>query len=303
MNKKPSLDLEEIKRLYVNEKLSAPNIAKRLMVGNTTIYKILTKLKIKRSDSDSNFLRFNDEIPVINKDELINLYVVEKLNSEQISKKLKISPSTVLRNLKEFGIKIRKFNCGSKLSDEIKNKIVDLYVNKKFTAKEISKNLCCSCSRVSYFLRISNIKRRNPTDYALLKVANIKKIRIDKDGYRIITIPTTHKFACMGVRNGCSKATVLIREHRLVMAEHLGRSLEKWEIVHHKNYNKSDNRSDNLELINRTVDHTAETISHNEMIKMKNQIKKLKKRINKLTYKNRKFEQKVKEEKLLEYLG
>lgn len=51
----------------------------------------------------------------------------------------------------------------------------------------------------------------------------------------------------MGYRVICIKGKQ-IREHRVVAEQMLGRKLEKGEVVHHLNGNRSDNRPENLEV-------------------------------------------------------
>lgn len=50
--------------------------------------------------------------------------------------------------------------------------------------------------------------------------------------------------------NGYNKKGNL-KQHRRIMEEFLGRPLDKDEIVHHKNGNKTDNRIENLEVMSR----------------------------------------------------
>lgn len=67
---------------------------------------------------------------------------------------------------------------------------------------------------------------------------------INHQGYVMIRLQKDDPFYKMVGQNG------YVREHRLIMAKAIGRILKRTEYVHHKNGIKTDNRINNLELVN-----------------------------------------------------
>jgi len=90
---------------------------------------------------------------------------------------------------------------------------------------------CRSCSAHSKFFKGGKVKGGKGGEYI--------DILLRRDDF---FFPMTRKSRC-GNWGG------YVFEHRLVMAIHLGRCLHAWEMVHHKNGIKDDNRVENLQLL------------------------------------------------------
>lgn len=82
--------------------------------------------------------------------------------------------------------------------------------------------------------------RRNRDGHGRWKGGRVKTTA----GYISLWIDANHPFACMAGSTG------YVLEHRLVMAEFLGRPLRPDETVHHLNGAKGDNRLENLQVLN-----------------------------------------------------
>ena len=86
------------------------------------------------------------------------------------------------------------------------------------------------------------------------------------EGYTLIKLQTNDFFFPMADGHG------YIAEHRLVMARYLKRCLLPWEIVHHKNGKRDDNRLENLELLPGRKYHIGDTLTKSLLKTMKARI-------------------------------
>ena len=103
-------------------------------------------------------------------------------------------------------------------------------------------------------------------------------------GYTKVWLNPNSPYFSMVTKNK-SHRNCSILEHRLVMAESLGRCLYPGEIVHHINGIKCDNRIENLHLVNihNHERHTFEKVQSREVKQLQIEVRLLKFQINMLT--------------------
>jgi len=107
----------------------------------------------------------------------------------------------------------------------------------------------CGIPRWVVFVKYTNAPKnslclRCGTKKAMIKRGKNKQCKQKKKGgYICVHLSDKSSFFPMATKRGW------VRQHRLVVAKHLGRNLDKSEIVHHLNGNKKDNRIENLSLL------------------------------------------------------
>lgn len=99
-------------------------------------------------------------------------------------------------------------------------------------------------------------------------------------GYILVWLDKDDFFYPMAHKNG------YVLEHRLVMAKHLNRCLLSWEIVHHKNGIRDDNRIENLESLPTAKKHLPSQRWQAELSKRDKRIADLENRVTLLEVEN-----------------
>ena len=217
----------------------APTLSREFGIGKTSVYRILKGAGISPRDTyrEKGWLK---KFPPETEEAIVALYSQGKSLSE-IAEIYPCSHLTVRNILKRHGaVPNPRGNRYRGFSPE------DISAMKRMYANGMSQNAIADAFQTHQTI-ISRVLRANgiePKTRAAVgsRHGNWKGGSISIAGYRFVSMPKEHPFRSMAHRNG------YVAEHRLVMAEKLGRSLRPEETVHHINGDKLDNNPENLEL-------------------------------------------------------
>lgn len=134
-----------------------------------------------------------------------------------------------------------------KITEQEIQYMLDAYANGESTSN-IGRDLGCNAATVTRYLTQAGV---------VLRAAGFRRGEAHhawaggkhehSDGYIKVWLPADHPFESMAQRHGKSKGGYCY-EHRLVMAQQLGRPLDDSETVHHIDGNRKNNHPDNLQL-------------------------------------------------------
>ena len=165
---------------------------------------------------------------------------------ERIATQYGIHKNTVYDVLGRLGVPLRKKR-RDYLSDEEKVKIARLYASGQ-SFEQIAQQLKLSWRTVNKYAKKVGVRPR-PAGFQTGEGHHAwKGGRVETaEGYILVQLTPEHPYYEMAqVKTSGPNRYVL--EHRLVMAQKLGRSLREDETVHHKDGNKKNNSVKNLQL-------------------------------------------------------
>ena len=142
----------------------------------------------------------------------------------------------------------------------------DLFYKKRLTLKEMSKKLGCHISAIASFRHRHKLPPRGWSKghpmlgkhHRLDSIAKMRRNRIGQmtgasnHNWRGGSYVDVHGYRWVKSKHGLISNHGYIKEHRLIMQNHLGRTLLNTEIVHHANGDKLDNHIKNLCLHTRS---------------------------------------------------
>lgn len=210
--------------------------AAALGVGATTVYRVTRAHGVTKERTG----------PQLEKQKPIDMGLLRKMHADgasagDIAKALGVSPWAVLNRFRIEGLQPLKRGTRTMVfAPEAVAQAIDLRA-RGLSQTEIGKILGASQAVISRLLRENGVvseKHASGRNHG----SWMGGLTRNGEGYILEAVPPNGAFASM--RNSAG----YVSQHRLVMAQNLGRPLYKHETVHHINGDRTDNRIGNLQL-------------------------------------------------------
>ena len=207
-------------------------LERRFGIGASSVYRVLRRHGIDVRERSRRPNRFTPEVEM-----QIAEYYANGRTSSHVAELYDCSPALVREIARRRGVHVREH--GGQLrrwSDAERQDMVARYLAGD-SQEAIAKHYGTSQTGVSRILQDIGVTRRRGR--GRWKGGRAKMT----GGYVGVVVADNSPYAGMRMVNGG-----YVMEHRLVMAQQLGRPLTKREHVHHINGDRTDNRPENLQL-------------------------------------------------------
>src|SRR3989338_8813729 len=143
---------QELKRMYVKERMSSIKIAEKLGVGNATVRDWLKENEIKTRDRSE--ARLPEGVTKPTKEELERMYIDEGMSIGKMEKKLGVSKTGVFRWLKEYDIeRIRAKRLSEGFTKPTKEELEKMYIDERMSTHKIGEKLRVNHKSVNRWLK------------------------------------------------------------------------------------------------------------------------------------------------------
>ncbi len=257
--RKSSITQEQLTELYIRQGLTIGRVAEKLGRDSGTVSRALKKYDIPiRSQSEmmTGPRPYRLKYPLLTKFNLKRWYLSQNWSMGQIAAEVGCNNETVRNALIRFDIKRRPVSVAGEGRD--RETLHELYIVRKWSMNKIADYQGVHDETIRQALMRNGIPIRTKSESGKLKVFTVEHIAKLKAAAREVNLgktgPAHHawKNARWKDADGYVMMSVngkAMKEHRYVMEQHLGRPLEPWEEIDHKNLRKDDNRLENLEVL------------------------------------------------------
>ena len=158
--------------MYVNQSMSIREIGKIFDVSGDPISRRLKEKNITIKSPTQACREVTEKQVDIEK--IVDMYVNQKMSSTKIGEIMEVTKQTILKKLKELGVKIRTKEEAQTIELDIV-KLEDMYVNQKMSCPEIGEIMGVSRRTIANKLEILGIPRRSKSEAVALAHTQKKK--------------------------------------------------------------------------------------------------------------------------------